>query len=251
MLLSKYLYEFRDLIRDPQGLYVPETSAVQYINEARSTTSLLTGCCRRLIVGQPEFGGVSTPDVAVPGGARPNSNPGSQFSTIQGQERYPYIGFANEYLNEQYPGMRGICDVVSVTVSWGGAVRPSLDWMPYEDFQAYCRSNQILVTNYPIVWTVYNDGEQGEVWMFPVPQDANEMEWDTLCTAGAIWTDSDYDAIPQPFQNGVKYYAAMRAYESQGRFGAAQLMRAQFEDSNGMRRGAVDRGKVPSRYGAM
>jgi hypothetical protein len=247
--LSQYLSEFRDLIRDPQGIFVPQASAVQYINEARSTTSLLTSCCRRLILGQPEFGGQATPDVAVPGGARPNSNPGSQFQTVAGQERYPYIGFANDYLAEQYPGLRGICDVVEVTVSWGGAVRPSLDWMPFEDFQSYCRSNQVLVTNYPVVWTVYNDGEAGEIWMFPVPQSANEMEWDTLCTAGPIWTDSDYDAIPEPFQNGVKYYAAMRAYESQGRMGMADIMKSRFEDSNLLRRGAVDRGKVPQRYG--
>ena len=120
------------------------------------------------------------------------------FSLWPGRKRYPYIGFANEYLNEQYQGLRGICDVISVTVSWGGAVRPSLDWMPFEDFQAYCRSNQILVTNYPIVWTVFNDGEAGEVWMFPVPQNANEMEWDCLCTAGPIWKDGDFDALPFP-----------------------------------------------------
>jgi hypothetical protein len=50
--------------------------------------------------------------------------------------------------------------------------------------------------------------------MFPVPQNANEMEWDCLCTAGPIWKDGDFDALPSPFHNGVKYYAAMRAYES-------------------------------------
>jgi hypothetical protein len=248
VLLSKYLYEFRDLIRDPQGLFVTDTSAVQYINEARAATSLLTGCCRRLIVGQPPFGAGAQPDSAVPSGAQPNSDPNSTFQTIAGQERYPYIGFANHYLNKQFSGMRGICDVISISGSWGGAVRPSLDWMPFEDFQAYCRSNQILVTNYPIVFSIFNDGEAGEAWLFPVPQQANEMEWDVLCTAGGIYSDDDFDAIPAPFENGVKYFAAKRAYESSGRFGAAQLMAQNFEDSNGLRRGAVDRGKVPSRY---
>ena len=248
MRLSKYLYEFRDLIRDPLGVFVTETSAVQYINEARSTTSLLTACCRRLIVGQPPFGAGAQPGSAVPSGAMPGSDPNGAFATIPGQERYPYIGFGNVFLNQQFAGLRGICDVISVTASWGGTVRPSLDWMPFEDFQAYCRSNQILVTNYPLVFSVYNDGEQGEVWLFPVPQSVNEMEWDVLCTAGPMFKDDDFDAIPEPFQNGVKYYAAMRAFESSGRYGSATLMRSQFEDSNGLRRGAVDRGKVPTRY---
>lgn len=248
MRLSTYLTEFRDLIRDPQGLFVPRDRAIQYINEARATTSLLTGCCRRLIVGQPQFGAGAVPDQAIPSAALPNSDPTSTFATIAGVERYPYIGFANGYLNQQFSGLRGICDVISVTVSWGGSVRPSLDWMPFEDFQAYARSNQILVTNYPVLFSVFNDGEAAEVYLFPVPQSANEMEWDVFCTAGPIYTDDQFDAIPAPFGNGVKYYAAMRAYESSGRFGAAQLMRASFEDSNGLRRGAVDRGKVPSRY---
>ncbi len=248
MRLSQYLTEFRDLIRDPQGLFVTEQSAVQYINEARSTTSLLTGCCRRLISGMPAFGATAQPDSAVPSGSQPNADPNSAFATIAGQERYPYIGFANPFLNEQFAGMRGICDVISVSVSWGGAVLPSLDWMPFEDFQAYCRSNIVLVTNYPVAFTVFNDGEAGEVWLFPVPQQASVMQWDTFCTAGALESDNDFDAIPQPFQNGVKYYAAARAYESSGRMGMAQIMYAQFEQSNMLRRSAADRGKVPSRY---
>lgn len=248
MLLSQYLTEFRDLIRDPQGLFVPDQNAVQYINEARATTSLLTGCCRRLISGPTPFGGSAQLGSAVPSGAQPNSNPASNFATIAGQERYPYIRYANQFLNEQFAGLRGICDVVSVSVSWGGAVLPSLDWMPFEDFQAYCRSNIILVTNYPIVFTVFNDGEAGEIWMFPVPQQANPMEWDVLATAGPIWTDNDFDAIPSPFHNGVKYYAAARAYESSQRFGSAQIMYQRFEDSNMLRRGAVDRGKRPTSY---
>ena len=248
MRLSTYLTEFRDLIRDSQGLFVQQSRAIQYINEGRQTTSLLTGCCRRLIVGQPQFGAAATPDQAIPTGAMPNSDPNSTFSTIAGVERYPYIGFANGYLNAQFSGLRGICDVISVSGSWGGAVRPSLDWMPFEDFQAYARSNQVLVTSYPVLFSVYNDGEAGEVYLFPVPQQADEMEWDVFATAASIYTDDDYDAIPSPFHNGVKYYAAMRAYESSGRFGSAQLMKAAFEDVNGMRRGAVDRGKVPTRY---
>ena len=248
MQLSQYLTEVRDLIRDPQGLFVTEQSLIQYINEARAATSLLTGCCRRLISGTPPFGGSAQPDSLVPSGGMPNSDPNSAFATIAGQERYPYIGFGNAFLNQQFAGLRGICDVISVSVSWGGAVLPSLDWMPFEDFQAYCRSNIILVTNYPIVFTVFNDGEAGEVWMFPVPQQANVMEWDVLCTAGPIWTNNDFDAIPSPFHNGVKYYAAARAYESSQRFGSAQIMYQRFEDSNSLRRGAVDRGKVPMRY---
>jgi len=62
--------------------------------------------------------------------------PFNTFQTIGRQERYPYIGFGDLYLNQQYRGLRGIRDVVTVSVSWGGTSRPALDWMPFEDFQA-------------------------------------------------------------------------------------------------------------------
>lgn len=250
MSLQTYINDTRDLIRDPQGLFVPQSTLIGYINDARAATSELTGCVRRLIVGQPPFGAQSTPGLAVSGGAMPGSDPNSTFATIAEQERYPYIGYGNLYLNQQFSGLRGICDVISVSSSWGGAVRPSLDWMPFEEFQAFCRSNQILVTNFPIVFSIYNDGEAGEVWLFPVPQSANEMEWDTFCTAGPIYSNDDYDVIPSPFRNGVKYYAAGRAYEASGRMGMADIMFTRFAESNMMRRGAVDRGKTPSRYGS-
>ena len=248
MSLQNYITETRNLIRDQQGLFVDQDTLISYINEARVETSLLTSCVRRLIVGQPPYGAQAVAGSLVPGGAMPGSNPASTFQTIPSQERYPYIGFGNEYLNQQYRGVRGICDVVTVSVSWGGTSRPALDWMPFEDFQAYLRSNQVLVTNYPSVWTVYNDGEAGEIWMYPIPQSASEMEWDTFCTAGALYTNDDFDAIPNPFRNGVKFYAAARAYEASGRYESASIMFARFEQSNGLRRAAVDRGKVPTRY---
>lgn len=248
MQLSTYLNDFYTLIRDPQRLFVSTDTATGYINEARVQLSLLTDCVRRLIVGQPPFGAQAQPGSAVPGGAMPGSDPNSTFATITNQERYPYIGFGNTYLNKQFDGLRGIRDVISVSVSWGGAVRPSLDWMPWEDFQAYCRSNQILVTNYPTVFSVYNDGEAGEIWMFPVPQSANEMEWDTFCTVGPLYSNDDFDAIPKPWDDTVKYFAAGRAFEASYRYGAADLMYSRFEERNQLRRGAVDRGKVPTRY---
>lgn len=248
MSLQTYIDQTRDLIRDQQGLFVSTNTLIGYINDARAATSELTGCCRRLIAGISPFGASAVPGEAVPGGAMPGSSPTSTFQTIPNQERYPYIGYGNLYLNQQYRGLRGICDVISVSGSWGGAVRPSLDWMPFEEFQAYCRSNIILVTNYPVVFSIYNDGEAGEVWLFPVPQSANEMEWDTFCTAGPIYTNDDFDVIPQPFRNGVKYYAAARAFEARGSYEVAQLNYTRFESSNQLRRGAVDRGKVPTRY---
>lgn len=248
MSLQDYIVDTRDLIRDTQGLFVTPNQLVRYINEARVETAIQGSCIQRLITGQPPFGASAQPGQAVAGGAMPGSNPQSTFGTFPNQERYPYVSYGNQYLNLQHRGLRGICDVVEVSASWGGAFRPALTWKPWETFQAECRSSQILVTNWPYVWSVFNDGEDGEVWCFPPPQSAAEWEWIVFATPAAIYTDNDFDAIPHPWKKCCKYYAAYRAYQSSQRFMNAQLMLQDFNRSLIDARGGADRGKIPNYY---
>jgi len=247
-VLQRYIDQTQAIIRDTQGLFVPLNTLISYINEARETTAELTGCIEVLVAGTPPFGTGAQAGTAIVGGAIPGQNPNSTFQTINGQECYPFQGFANPYLKAQYGGAKGIIDVVTVSVSWGGAFRPSLDWMPWEEFQSQLRANQILVTTYPSVFSVLNAGENGQVYLFPVPQGSNEMEWQCLVQPAPIYTDSDPELIPSPFRNAIQYYAAGKCYEASQRNGQAQLMYGRWADMCGLNRGAADRGKVPSRY---
>jgi hypothetical protein len=246
--LQDYVVQTRDLIRDTQGLFVTPQQLTQYINEGRTQVAMQTGCVQRFITGQPPFGASAQAGQAVAGGAMPGSNPQSTFATIPNQERYPFVGYANQYLQKQHRGVATIIDVVSIAASWGGAFRPALTWLPWEEFQAQLRATQILVTNYPLFWSVFNDGADGEVWVYPPPQSVDEWEWIVFCEPAAIYKNDDYDAIPHPFQRAVKYYAAKRAYEASQRFYNAELMMRDFERNLVGSRGAVDRGKVPTYY---
>jgi hypothetical protein len=168
--------------------------------------------------------------------------------TIPNVERYPYVGFFNPYLQQTYAGCNQIIDIISLSVNWGGGVRPSLDWMPWDNFQAYCRAYAFLNTSFPSVWSVYNDGTQGEVWMFPVPSQAGEIEADASVTPKDIYSDDDYDAIPDGFQEALKFGAASVALISSQRFAQAQMMENTFADMMGVGRVAVDRGKTATYY---
>jgi signal transduction histidine kinase len=55
---------------------------------------------------------------------------------------------------------------------------------------------------------VLNDGAMGEVWLFPVPSFAMEMEVDCFAIPSDLNSDSDFDVIPDGFKTAVKYYAA-------------------------------------------
>ena len=89
--------------------------------------------------------------------------------------------------------------------------------MPFDEYQAWCRSIATLNASYPAVWTVYNDGAMGEIWIFPLPVQANEMELDCLCLPSPLYSDDDPDLIPGEMVEAIKYGAARRAFQASQR----------------------------------
>ena len=168
--------------------------------------------------------------------------------TIPGVERYSFVGFFNPILQKMYAGCDQVIDAVALSVNWGGVSRPTLDWQPWDNFQAYCRAYAVQNMAYPAVWSVYNDGPQGEIWMFPVPSQAGEIELDAIVTPAPVYTDSDPEVIPAGFYNALKFLAASLAFMTSQRYAQSAVMEAHFADRVGVARVGVDRGKSPSYY---
>ena len=264
MVLSDYLTDTSALLRDTNYQFTSQAQMTRWINQARSQVAKVTGCLRFLVAGQSPFGGAAQPGSMIPGGFQPGSIPGNfpstnniapattlnSFSTIPGVEMYPFA-FAQPYLQAQYQGVKAVIDVINVAVSWGG-IRPTLAWMPWEDLQAYARSYNVGVTSYPFCWATNGDGENAQLWLFPIPTQQNpasgEMEWDCFCVPTDLISDNDYDAIPSGFQGAVKYYAAKLCYLASQRQGIADYYQGLFEQHLGVDRTATNRGKVPNYY---
>ena len=134
MSLTSYQEDVRDILRDDNAQFFSTKKVDRYINRARVQVALQSRCIRVLCAGASPAGTDSTVGVALAGGAIPgavgNSNNifSSIFSTIAGQEKYPY-SYANPLVAAQNAGVKGVCDVLGVAVSWGGT-RPAMAWMP-------------------------------------------------------------------------------------------------------------------------
>lgn len=264
MSLQFYLQDTSALMRDQRFLFSSQAQMVRWINEARRDIAKRTGCLRVLVTGQSGYGAGAQPGYFMVGGAQPGSLPdalnaedNSQIAldvaqnsimTIPGLERYSYEGFFNPLIRAQYAGVKGIIDTISVAINWGGNFRPALNWLAWDDLQAYCRAYANQTTSYPSVWSVYRDGEQGEIWLFPVPSQANEMEIDAFCVPSDIYSDTDVDAIPEGFREAVKYRAASLAFMASQRFQQAEMMEQLFASTLGIDSNATDRGKTPTYY---
>lgn len=245
MALTQYLTDVRSLLKDSNSLFWTTTELTRFINLARSQVASLSGCIRILVPGTSPYGAGAVPGSMIPGGATPGSST-TTFFTIQGVEKYSY-DFANAYVRAQNQHVEGISDVIDCAISWGG-VRPSLDWIPWEDLQAYARSYNVGVTSYPFYWSTYGDGLRGQVWLFPTPSSALEMEWDTICVPKDIFSNSDFEALPETFTNYVPFYAAHLAFLNSQRYEQASIMLQLFEKNSGLARASSDRGKTQSFY---
>lgn len=254
MNLQDYITETQDLLKDSNALYYPLPQLKRYINQARYQVALQTQCIRVLIAGNATFGGSSSPGYMIPGAITPGSAIINTFQTIQGVERYAY-DYANPYVRAMNTGVKGVIDVIDIAVSWGG-VRPSLSWMPWDDLQAYARSYNIGVYSYPFIWSTSGCGERGQVWLFPIPSvgptsipnGQGEMEWDCSCVPLDLYSNEDYEAIPDPFQHYIKFYAAYLALMGSQRYGAAQIHLEYLNQHLGIGQAAGDMGKVSSYY---
>jgi hypothetical protein len=244
--ISSYLQDTTALLSDSNYLFTSKPQLIRWINRGRSQVAKITGCLRALVSGMPPYGTSAQAGSFTAGGAIPGQNPASTFQTIPGQELYPY-SFGNPYAQQALQGVKGIIDVKNVACSWGAA-RPALNYMPWDNLQAWARSYNVLATSYPQIFSTSGDGENGFVWLYPVPSQAQEMEWDVTCTPLAINNPGDYDAIPAPFDDAVKFYGAGMQYVSSYRPAYAGVMFEMFLNHLGIDRVASDRGKTASFY---
>lgn len=247
MSLRDYQIDTAALLHDQNNLYTGVFQLNRWINSAREQVAQDSGCLRALVAGQAPFGTTSQAGTAVPGGAVPGQPPTNGFNTIAGQEVYAYA-LANEYLKAQFRGYEAVIDVIDVAVSWGGSIRPVQNWMPWDELQAYARSYNVGIFSYPFVWSDTGTGQGGQIWLWPAPSTVTEMEWDCLCIPSPLYTNDDFDALPELFRKPVKYWAARLAKMASNQYAAAEFFENQYRQQVSAASGSMQRSRVRDYY---
>lgn len=244
--LQDYIVDVQDLMRDSGAQFTSGAQLVRYINRARREVAKRSACLQAVVTGQSAFGTSAQPGNMIPGAFIPGTLPGSAsgnsnqsgapatasngFTTIPNVELYTY-NYANPFLQAQYTGYDKVIYVFNISVSWGG-VRPTLRWMPWDNLQAYARAASQGVVSNPVAWSAKGVGENGQAWLFPVPNNTvfAEQEWECICTPKPLYTNADFDVLPEVYKSAVDYYAAHLAYLGQQRTGMSQIMSGLFEE---------------------
>ena len=134
-------------------------------------------------------------------------------------------------LAQTIPGVSGIIGLLSVACAWGtnAAMKPTLNYKIWNEFQAYLRSYNSGLANYPTVWSQYSYGVNGSIYLWPLPSTASQMDWDCYCLPIDLLDDTTPEAIPYPWTDCIKYYAAYLAYDNAQRKEDADRMMAAYD----------------------
>ena len=204
---------------DAIGLGVPTISA-------QVTANVVAGAITSYTVVVPGYGYVQQPTVTVTdptgtGAAAAVLLTGFNVTTV-GVEIYDFQTIS-ALINNYYPGVQSIISVQTVALSWG-SWKPVMRNMPWSMFQAYCRAWNVGPENYPTIWSQYGQGEQGTIFVYPIPSINAQMDWDCYCRPIDLVDDTSVEAVPHPYTEAVPFYAAYLAYLSQQNADMAELM---------------------------
>ncbi len=192
-------------------------------NQAFATAVISGGVVTSVTLTNGGWGWLTAPTIAITdsagvnGGATVTATVNNSASTVTTQESYQFS--ALNTLASLTAGISSVISITSIACQWGsGSVyKPILRRRAWSWYQANCRVYSISAMNFPAYWSSYGQGVNGSFYLFPIPGQVMSMDIDALCLPVALASDSTADAIPYPWSDAVKYYAAFLCYSNSSR----------------------------------
>jgi hypothetical protein len=151
---------------------------------------------------------------------------GINVTTLQ-QEVYPFSS-VNPLVATSGSGVSSILSVNSISLIFA-TFRYTLIRLSFSRYQAYVRNYTAGYLDVPVVFTQFAQGGGGSVYLYPLPNQQYQMEWDTCCLPSPLLVDTDIEALPYPWTDAVPFLAAYYAFSGKQRFTDADRMWAEFE----------------------
>ena len=131
---------------------------------------------------------------------------GSYSLTVGTQGPYPFSSITLT----SAPGVQGVLNVRQQWYVVGSGqlwVRPR----PWPWFSIYRFSSAAPTSGPPLEWAQYGEGENGTLYVGPMPDLPYTVNSDCICYPIALVDDTTIEAIPAPWTIAIPYYAAYLA----------------------------------------
>lgn len=123
------------------------------------------------------------------------------------QEIYEFTDFPMD----TFPGVGTPFHIFSIAMIYNG-YRYTLIQYPFTVYQGFVRNYPQQYQYVPTIYSQYGQGAAGSVYMYPLPSMTYQFEADCLCLPLALVDDGSYEALPEPWQDAVPYFAAHLCY---------------------------------------
>jgi len=138
----------------------------------------------------------------------------------QGQEVYP---FSRVDLSA-YPGVESVYWVRKCSIIFSNS-RYTVRMYSFSTYNAQIRTYQFT----SFFASQYGRGTGGSFYLYPIPSQTYQMEWDCQCLPSDLVDDSSPEAIPMPFTEAVPWYAAHLGMIELQNYNAANFFLQMFE----------------------
>jgi len=125
----------------------------------------------------------------------------------RGQEVY---NFADVDLSE-FPGIASVYAVRSVSIIYSN-YRYSLPLYSFSTYQAMIRQYPFQYQYVPTMCSQFGQGASGSLYVYPLPSQTYQMEWDMQCLPQDLLDDQSVEIMQQPWSELPPYFAAHLAY---------------------------------------
>ena len=163
---------------------------------------------------------------------------------VQGQEVYRF----EDVDVSTFPGVDSVYMVKSVSVIFANT-RYVLPCYAFSVYQAMIRNYPVGFYNIPAVMSQYGQGEDGSFYVYPPPAQTLQTEWDCFCLPQDLVTNDSIEAIPQPWQDPIPYFAAHLAYGELQNFNASKFYLDLYNDFMTRHGGYARPGRAVNPYG--
>jgi len=140
------------------------------------------------------------------------------------KEQYNFIDFDLS----TFPGVQEIFFVRGASILYSN-YRYSLPCYAFTIYQAYVRQYPFQYQYVPTFFSQFGQGAGGSLFFYPIPSQSYQLELDCCCTPIDLIDDQSVEAIPQPWQDAVPYYAGAMAFEELQNLNAAKYYHDQFD----------------------
>jgi len=125
----------------------------------------------------------------------------------RGQEVY---NFADVDLSA-FPGVASVYGVRSVSIIYAN-YRYSLPMYSFSTYQAMVRQYPFQYQYVPTFCSQYGQGTKGSLYVYPLPSQTYQMEWDMQCLPQDLSDDQSVETLQGPWDELPPYFAAHLGY---------------------------------------